>query len=88
MCIKIKQPEPPQPLAPPPAITPRVEKDTSVKPQKQELVDPADQKGVEFGSSKKQGAGVTTRAQGTEALRIPLNTGASQAGSAGTGVNA
>ena len=88
MCIKIRQPEPPQPLAPPPAITPRVEKDTSVKPQKQELVDPADQKGVEFGSSKKKGSGITTRAKGTEALRIPLNTGGTGAAGSGTGVNA
>ena len=56
--------------------------------KKKELIDKDDERGVEFGSSKKQGSGVTTRAQGTEALRIPLNTGASQAGSAGTGVNA
>ena len=88
MCIRISSPGSPEPQKGPPPITPRVEKDTSVLPKKKELIDKDDERGVEFGSSKKQGSGVTTRAQGTEALRIPLNTGASQAGSAGTGVNA
>ena len=88
MCIRIRTGDSPEPQKGPPPITPRVEKDTSVLPKTKDLVDKDDERGVEFGSSKKQGSGVTTRAQGTEALRIPLNTGASQAGSAGTGVNA
>ena len=87
MCIKYPKPEPPQALKPPPAITPRVEKDTSVKPKKQELLDPTDKKGVEFGSSKKQGAGITTRARGTEALRIPYNPGGGGNTGGGSGVN-
>jgi len=88
MCIKIKQPEAPEIQRGPPAITPRVEKDTSVKPEKQELIDPDAKTGVEFGSSKKKGSGITTRAKGTEALRIPLNTGGTGAAGSGTGVNA
>ena len=84
MCIRIKQ-EAPTPQKGPPAIQPRVEKDTSVLPNKTELVKPDDEKGVEFGSSKKQGSCVLSRAKGTEALRIPLNTGAGGTSGAGSG---
>ena len=86
MCIRIKSPGAPAPQKGPPPITPRVEKDTSVLPRKQDLVDKDDERGVEFGSSKKEGSGVTTRAQGTDALRIPLNVGGGSAGTGG-GVN-
>ena len=88
MCIRIRTPDAPEPQAGPPPLTPRVEKDTSVLPKEKELVKPGDEKGVEFGSSKKQGSGITTRAKGTEALRIPLNTGGTGAAGSGTGVNA
>ena len=54
--------------------------------KEKELVKPGDEKGVEFGSSKKRASGVTTRAKGTDALRIPLNVGGG-AGGGGTGVN-
>ena len=79
----------PSPQKGPPPITPRVEKDTSILPKEKELVKPGDEKGVEFGSSKKRASGVTTRAKGTDALRIPLNVGggAGGAGGGGTGVN-
>ena len=85
MCIRFPRSSEPTAQAAPPPITPRVERDTSVLPKEKELVKPGDEKGVEFGSSKKQGSGVLTRARGTEALRIPLNTGAG-AGGGGTGV--
>ena len=87
MCIRFPRSADPEPQKGPPPITPRVEKDTSVKPKKQELLDPTDKKGVEFGSSKKQGAGITTRARGTEALRIPYNPGGGGNTGGGSGVN-
>ena len=86
MCIKIKSPKMPEPMKGPPPITPRVEKDFSTLPKEGELVDPDDKVGVDFGSSKKKGSGVTTRAKGTEALRIPLNNPGG--GTGGTGINA
>ena len=85
MCITLDfSQDTPTPQQGPPALTPRVEKDTARLPAKKELVKPDMDKGVEFGSSKKQGSGVLSRAKGTEALRIPLNTGA---GTGGTGVS-
>ena len=86
MCIRISTGSAPEPQKGPPPITPRVEKDTSVLPKEKDLVKPGDEKGVEFGSSKKQGSGVLSRAKGTEALRIPLNTGTGGTGG-GTGVS-
>ena len=83
MCIRFPKQSEPTPQKGPPPITPRVEKNTGVLPKKQELVKEGDEKGVEFGSSKKQAAGIGTKAKGTEALRIPLNTGVG----GGTGVN-
>ena len=82
MCIRIRTPDAPEPQAGPPPLTPRVEKDYSLLPKEKELVKPGDEKGVEFGSSKKQAAGIGTSARGTEALKIPLNTG----NGGGTGV--
>ena len=83
MCIKIKSPKMPEPMKGPPPITPRVEKDFSTLPKESELVDPDDEVGVDFGSSKKQAAGVGTTQKGTAALRIPLNTGAGTGGAGG-----
>ena len=81
MCIKIDLgQDSPTPAQGPPALTPRVEKDTSRLPAKKELYKPGEDKGVDFGSSKKQGSGVLSRAKGTERLRIPLNTGSGGGG--------
>ena len=86
MCIRFPKQETPEPQKGPPPITPRVEKDTSVLPKGKSTLAPGDEeKGVAFGSSKKEGSGITTKAKGTEALRIPLNIGSSSGG--GTGVN-
>ncbi len=87
MCIRFPRSADPEPQKGPPPITPRVEKDTSVLPKEKELVKPGDEKGVEFGSSKKQASGILSRAKGTEALRIPLNVGTGATGAGGTGVN-
>ena len=73
----------PEPMKGPPPITPRVEKDFSTLPKESELVDPDDEVGVDFVSSKKQAAGVGTTQKGTAALRIPLNTGAGTGGAGG-----
>ena len=74
MCIRIKTGGEPTPMKGPPPITPRVEKDTSVLPKGRDTLRPGEDKGgVEFGSSKKQAAGVGTVSKGTDALRIPLN---------------
>jgi hypothetical protein len=87
MCIRFPKQQEPEPQKGPPPITPRVEKDTSVLPKGRSTKDVLDkEKGVAFGSSKKQGAGITTKAKGTEALRIPLNVGSGTTGG-GTGVN-
>ena len=85
MCIRISSGGKPEAQQGPPPITPRVEKDTSTLPAKTDLVKKDDERGVEFGSSKKEGLGIGKVSKGTEALRIPLNTGGTTGGS-GTNV--
>ena len=77
MCI-FKPPKPDPPVIPP-AITPRADTATEL-PTKKDLVDPEESADVEYGSSKKK-SGPMAGKRGTDALKIPLNTGTG----AGTG---
>ena len=75
----------PKPMAAPPPVTPRVTKDTEL-PVKKELVDPEEVKGVEYGTSRKEGGQAAGKKTGTAALRIPLNTGTEKNKSGGLNV--
>ncbi len=75
MCIKFPKPAEPVPQKAPPPITPRVEKDTSVKSNVKELVDKDEAKQVQFGARKEATAGAGSKVS-TDALRIKLNPGA------------
>ena len=86
------RPSPPQPLPAPAAIQPRqpdlVRK--SQLPGKKELVDPEDIADVEYGSGSGREAKDTrgqSKRQGTEELKVNLNTGASDAAGSSGGVN-
>ena len=82
----------PQPLPAPPPIQPRqpdlVRK--SQLPGKKDLVDPEDLADVEYGTGSGREAKDTrgqSKRQGTEELKVNVNTGASQAAGQSGGVN-
>mgnify|MGYP003149706401 CR=1 FL=1 len=86
------RPSPPQPLPAPAPIQPRqpdlVRK--SQLPGKKELVDPEEIADVEYGSGTGREAKDTrgqSKRQGTEELKVNLNTGASDAAGSSGGVN-
>tara|TARA_B100000131_G_scaffold281164_1_gene287561 strand:- start:74 stop:349 length:276 start_codon:yes stop_codon:yes gene_type:complete len=84
MCIRFGSPDP----APLPQKAPIMARnpdltEASRLPDKKELFDEDDVTSVEYGSSKKEGGAAAGKKTGAKALRIPLNTGVTQA--AGTG---
>jgi len=83
MCI-FRSPKP-QPLpqkAPIMARNPDLT-EASRLPEKKDLLDEDDVTSVEYGSSKKEGGAAAGKKTGAKALRIPLNTGATQTASTG-----
>ncbi len=54
-------------------------------PSKKELLDPDDVAGVEYGTQTKKDAKGASKRQGTDALKININTGGGAAGGTGTG---
>ncbi len=79
MCI-FKAPKPDAPVIAP-AITPRADTTTEL-PTKKDIVDPDEAADVEYGSSKKK-SGPMAGKRGTDALKIPLNTGTGTGGGGG-----
>tara|TARA_R100000152_G_C6577589_1_gene42612 strand:+ start:197 stop:451 length:255 start_codon:yes stop_codon:yes gene_type:complete len=73
------------PMAAPPPITPRVDKDTTL-PTKKEVVDPDVKADVSYGGGVKKTAPSAGKKTGTDQLRIPLNTG-TETGSTSGGIN-
>ena len=70
MCISINTPDTSQ--APPPAIAPRIEKDTEL-PQARELVQEGEEADVQIGISKKDSGAAAAQKTGPESLKIKLN---------------
>ena len=60
----------------PPAITPRIEKDTTL-PAKKEVVDPDTTADISYGTGQKKAGPAAGRKTGTDALKINLNLGSS-----------
>ena len=91
MCIRFSAPSAPAPMidsrtAPTVGRIPDQLLEAKL-PEKKEVVDPDDAKSeVKYGSSAKQGSAAAGAKLGTDALRIPLNTGTT-AGSNTGGVN-
>jgi len=56
-------------------------------PTKKKVVDEDEVTGVEYGSSAKKGGAAAGKKVGTDALRIPLNTGTTNAAAGSGGVN-
>ena len=56
-------------------------------PDKKKLVNEDEVTGVEYGSSAKQGGAAAAKKVGTDALRIPLNTGQNTASASTGGMN-
>ena len=79
----------PTPMPTPTPIQPRnpdvVRK--SRLPSKKELVDPEEVAGVEYGTTAKTDPRGTAAKTGTDALKIPLNTGGTPTGSNTGGLN-
>ena len=73
------------PMAAPPPITPRVDKDTTL-PTKKEVIDPDTKADVSYGGGVKKSAPSAGKKTGTDQLKINLNTGGSQ-GSGSGGLN-
>ena len=72
MCI-FTPPEP-KPMATPPPIEPRVDKDTAL-PTKKEVIDPDTKADVSYGGGVKKSAPSAGKKTGTDQLKINLNTG-------------
>ncbi len=91
MCIRFSAPSAPAPMidsrtAPTVGRIPDQLLESKL-PEKKEVVDPDDAKSeVKYGSSAKQGSVAAGAKLGTDALRIPLNTGATPGSNTG-GVN-
>ena len=83
MCL-FKAPKP-QSMAVPPAITPRVDTNTSL-PAKKDVVQPDAKAAVSFGGGTKKTSPSAGKKTGTDALKIKLNTGA-ETGSGTGGLN-
>ena len=79
----------PQVISTPAPIQPRQPDlvQASRLPNKKELLDPDDVAGVEYGTQAKKDAKGASKRTGTDELKIPLNTGGSEAGSQSGGVN-
>ena len=73
------------PMAAPPPITPRVDKDTTL-PTKKEVIDPDTKADVSYGGGVKKSAPSAGKKTGTDQLKINLNTGGGQ-GSGSGGLN-
>jgi len=65
----------PSAMAPPPAIKPRVETDTSL-PQAKAVIDPQETSDVSYGTGQKKSSPGAGKKTGTQALSIKLNQGA------------
>ena len=85
MCFRA--PKQPQPMQAPPPIQPRNPDLTraSELPSTKKLVKEDEITGVEYGSSSKKGGQGQGNRVGTDALRIPLNTGTGGTNTAGQG---
>jgi len=66
----------------PPAIAPRVAKDTSL-PTKKEVVDPDTKADIAYGTGQKKAGPAAGKKTGTDALKINLNTGGATGASTG-----
>ena len=72
MCI-FRAPQP-TPMAVPPPITPRVDKDSTL-PTKKEVVDPDTTADISYGTGQKKAGPAAGKKTGTYALKINLNLG-------------
>ena len=70
-------------MMPPPAVTPRVETDTTLPVAKQTDTKTAD---VSYGSSKKKAGPAAAKKEGAAGLKIPLNIGSESAKTGGLNV--
>ena len=84
MCI-FRAPQP-TPMAVPPPITPRGDKDTTL-PTKKEVVDPDTKADIAYGTGQKKAGPAAGKKKGTDQLKINLNTGGERIGSATGGAN-
>ena len=73
----------PKAMMPPPAVTPRVETDTTLPVAKQTDTKTAD---VSYGSSKKKAGPAAAKKEGAAGLKIPLNIGGESAKTGGLNV--
>ena len=73
----------PKAMMPPPAVTPRVETDTTLPVAKQTDTKTAD---VSYGSSKKKAGPAAAKKEGAAGLKIPLNIGSESAKTGGLNV--
>ena len=89
MCVGPFRSRPPTVLSTPAPIQPRQPDlvQASRLPSKKELLDPDDVAGVEYGTQTKKDAKGAAKRTGTDALKIPLNTGGSESGAQSGGVN-
>ena len=84
MCI-FRAPQP-TPMAVPPPITPRVDKDSTL-PTKKEVVDPDTKADIAYGTGQKKAGPAAGKKKGTDQLKINLNTGGETIGSRTGGAN-
>ena len=84
MCI-FRAPQP-TPMAVPPPITPRVDKDSTL-PTKKEVVDPDTKADIAYGTGQKKAGPAAGKKKGTDQLKINLNTGGETIGSTTGGAN-
>ena len=83
MCIfRAPSPPPPAPMPSAPPIMSRTNQglESNPLPTKKELVDPDEISGVEYGTTRKKQTPAAGKKVGTQALRIPLNTGGASGG--------
>ena len=73
----------PKAMMPPPAVTPRIETDTTLPVAKQTDTKTAD---VSYGSSKKKAGPAAAKKEGAAGLKIPLNIGSESAKTGGLNV--
>ena len=66
----------------PPAISPRIEKNTNL-PTKKEVVDPNTTADISYGTGQKKSSPAAGKKTGTDALKINLNLGGSTGSSTG-----
>ena len=77
----------PKAITPPPAIEGRVDDSAGTLPDQKDIVKPDQKSGVQYGSSKKESGQAAGNLSGASSLKIPLSTGAGEAGSKTGGLN-